>query len=393
MTTLQICLGVWFTITLVSIAAPIGLSRLIRFIYRSMYRAPANRTEYSSVRILIPVKGVFQDQKRILSTILDQDHPDYKVTFILESPSDSALSVINELCSEYSHCNMIFSGISQECGQKNHNLIKGVESIEVEPHIIVFCDSTNEADPQWLSRLTARIDTGVTRAVTTFRAFDPIPRTIGGVSQAIYASYIASAAAVQNTPWGGGCAVKWKLFKEMDVLKAWSDTVIDDLTLGNLLTKAGVKLIMDPECLMTTRLYNQTIKGCMEHLDRQIMFPKFTNTWDMWFISALALGNLGIAMATSLILGILTVFGLAPIVMGLISVGFLIGAGLIGLYLKLKEPMGIRPAYWALAFIPCMMILSFISIRSFLRDYIKWHGRIYKCGKRGKVISQRNVGD
>ncbi len=393
MTALQIALSVWFTFTLISIAAPIALGRIIRLFYRSMYRAPTCRPGYSSAHILIPVKGISRDQKRILSTLLEQDHPDYKVTFIVESPSDPATSVIEDLRSSYSHCNIVFSGMAEGCGQKNHNLIKGVESLEEEPQIIVFCDSTNEADPQWLSRLTARIDAGVTRAVTTFRAFDPFPRTIGGVCQAIYASYITLAAAVQNTPWGGGSAVDWKLFKEMNVLKAWSDTVIDDLTLGNLLTKAGVKLIMDPECLMTTKLHNQTIQGCMEHFDRQIMFPKFTNTWDMWFISALALGNMGVALVMALILVALTILGFTSIVTGLVGLVFLLGAGLIGLYLKLKEPRGIGLGSWALAFFPCMIILSYISIRSFFRDYIKWHGRIYKCGKQGKVLSQERIGD
>ena len=127
----------------------------------------------------------------------------------------------------------MFSGIAALCAQKNHNLLAGLRSLKPDTEILVFCDSTNMADPGWLGRFTKPLRNGDCQVVTTFRAFRPDPETLGGVCQAIYASFIRLLAAIKPTPWGGATAIRRETFERLNVAEAWSRTVVDDLILGN----------------------------------------------------------------------------------------------------------------------------------------------------------------
>jgi hypothetical protein len=376
----------WFLLTISFFLLAWSLASLKKLLLADIYSKPSNRNRFSRVHCLTPVKGVFPGLRQSLVSLLEQDYPDYALTFIVESEDDRAAPLIRELCLEYSHANIIYAGPAQGCGQKNHNLIMGVRSIKEPPEILVFCDSTNRAAPDWLKCLTSRIDAGILKAVTTFRSFDPSPPTLGGVCQAIYATSVSIIAPIQNSPWGGGSAISWELFKDMDVTSAWSDTVIDDLVLGNCLVQAGARVIMDLDCSMTTRLSNQSISACMGYLDRQIMFPKFTNPWSIWAPVIFILGNLGVALTCALVFIILSVFGWVSFKLGLAGLVLLTCLGLVAIYLKRRQRQDIPSWAWAVWFAPSIMIIAYISLRSIFRNYIIWHGKTYWCGKGGRVI-------
>jgi hypothetical protein len=138
--------------------------------------------------------------------------------------------------------------------------------------------------------------------------------------------------------------------------------------------------------MMKTRLDNQGVSACMAYLDRQIMFPKFTNPLSIWAPVILILGNVGIAVMAAIILLGFSLSGLVSGFFGLVSLGLLLGICLVGVYLKKREPQGVNPTAWALWFFPSIFIISFISIRSIFRNHITWGGKIYYCRNRGVVV-------
>lgn len=377
-------LVVWFGVTLVPVVAlaTVGL-------WRTLGVGRANRRDNSPepapVEVLIPVKGTFPDQEMILGSLLEQDYPCYHIVFIVEDEKDPAAGVVDGLCDRHPHARRIVSGISVSCAQKNHNLVQGIRGLRSDTEILVFCDSTNVAPPDWLRELISPILKGEVEAVTTFRAFEPVPLTLGGVCQALYASLILILATIVPKPWGGGTAIRRKTFERLNVAEVWSCTVVDDLVLGNLLEDAGIPVRMDPRRLLRSPLKHQTPAGFLSYLDRQILFPKFTNP-GIWAASTALFLNFTAALLTAICLGFVFPLGWTGSATGLVSYGFLAALLPVALALKRTNPFPIPAISWVGGIVPCVVLAAGVFIRSLWVKHIDWHGRRYVPGRRGLVL-------
>jgi hypothetical protein len=307
------------------------------------------------------------------------------VSFIVESETDPANVIVDRLCGRYARARKLVAGLSRGCAQKNHNLIAGVRSLRPETDIMVFCDSTNMVRRDWLVRFTQPIEAEQEDVVTTFRSFKPVPESIAGVAQAIYASWLLFLITLQPKPWGGATAIRRKTFEELDVLEIWSRTVVDDLVLGNILERAGIAVMVDTGLVLTSPVNRQTISGFLNYLDRQILFPKFTNP-GIWFAALLGHLNVTAAAAAAALAAVLSVAGLVSTVAGLAGVGFLVGLALIALAMRRVSMASISVGKWLLALYPCIFLAAFIFLRSIARNYIMWHGRTYRPGPGGVVL-------
>jgi ceramide glucosyltransferase len=381
-------MALWLAIT----ALPLLIVILIGLAKIKLLRRPGEVESgpFLTVEILLPIKGISADQKTILESLLQQNYPSYGVTFIVESQEDPAAELLTKLCLSHSHARIVVSELATGCAQKNQNLIAGLKVLRPETEIVVFCDSSNLADPGWLSRFTAPIRRGECQVLTTFRAFRPEPPTIGGVSQAIYAALVLTLTLVSPKPWGGGTAIRRNILDRLNVVETWSHTVVDDLVLGNLLAGIGVKVYMDPGSIMTSPVKNQTISGFLAYLDRQILFPKFTNP-GIWLATLIIHMNLTIATIVAILISIFYLCGVVDSSAGLPSLFFLGSLVIIGLLLREINAFYISIWNWLTGFLPCVLLAAFVLARSIFRNYIDWHGRRYYPGKKGLVLKTRFV--
>lgn len=377
----------WFIITLVPVTTLVTLG-LWRTLQARRFCRLGSLPDSAHVEVLVPVKGIFPDQERILGSLLEQDYHSYRVVLIVEDEQDPAAGVVNRLCRRYPHAVKIVSGISMSCAQKNHNLVEGVRSLKDETEILVFCDSTNIASSDWLRGFVNPILTKEAEATTTFRAFEPAPLTLGGVCQALYASLILLLATAVPKPWGGGTAINRRTFEELKVVDVWSRTVVDDLVLGNLLEEAGIPVKMDPCRLLRSPLKAQTIRGFLGYLDRQILFPKFTNP-GIWAASTALHLNFTAALLTAISLGLLFPLGFTKLGTGLVSYGFLAALIPVAMVLKWTNPFPIPMTNWIGGIVPCIVLAAGIFVRSLWLKHIDWHGRRYVPGKGGVVLDAR----
>jgi ceramide glucosyltransferase len=353
---------------------------------RSDYQKSSNNGNlpFPPLEVFVPVKGAFPDQERVLNSLLEQTYPCYSVTFILESLDDHANPVVEALCRRHPHAQRIISGLSLACAQKNYNLVQGTKSLKPETQVLLFCDSTNSADPEWIERLTAPLRRGTCEVVTTFRAFDPRPETLGGVCQAMYAAFLVLLQVNKPTPWGGATAILRGTFDRLRVQEAWSRTVVDDLILGNLLQQGRVEIVVDAAALLKSPLQGQTVPGFINYLDRQILFPKFTNP-GIWLQSVFFSLNCTVAVVLTAVEGILFPVGLAGTVAGWSSCVFLISMVVFVVLLRRISPLSIRLRWWLAAFLPCIILSAYVCLRSVFRKHIDWHGRRYWPGRKGVV--------
>lgn len=340
---------------------------------------------YWAVEVLVPVKGSFPGHESALASLLEQDHPNYQVVFVVESEDDPAFPLLTRLCARYSHARKVISGSSTSCAQKNHSLVAGVNSLRRETRIIVTADSTNVANPGWLKRLVAPIEESRREVVTTFRAFAPVPQTVGGVCQAIYASYLLLLQLFRPTPWGGATAIRRDTFERLGVATAWAHTIVDDLVLGNLVHRAGISVLSEPHNRLKSPVTNQTVSGFLSYLDRQVLFPRFTNP-GVWIGMLIYHLNTTAAVLAILAIGIvLYPLGVAGRFLGWVALGSLAGTMVLAGLLRSLNPFSISLRRWLVSFYPCVFLTAFICVRSLFRSYVTWHGRKYWAGSGGVV--------
>ena len=148
---------------------------------------------------------------------IEQDYFDYGVTFVVERSDDAANHMVDTLIRRYSHARKVISGAAEKCAQKNYNLVCGLQNISAHADIIVFYDSTNESPRHWLRKFTEKVITGEYDVVTTFRAFEPQPQSLGAICQALYGECIFHLNAMRPTPWGGATAIKLNVFEKLNL--------------------------------------------------------------------------------------------------------------------------------------------------------------------------------
>ncbi|MDD5204654.1 MAG: glycosyltransferase [Desulfobacterales bacterium] len=378
-------LGIW---VLATAAVLMGL------IIRGMRGATAVSSERASSRfagsvspceVLVPVAGTFPDQESILSTLLTQDHPTYRVLFIVENENDPANPTIDKLCRSHRHAEKVLSGRASSCGQKNHNLIAGIHHLKPETEIIVFCDSRNIADPGWLMRFTRPLQSDPNIVVTTFRDFNPTPATLGGVCQAIYGSFLLVLPRIRPSPWGGGTAMYRRTLEKLNVIEAWSQTVVDDVVLGRLLYEHSVPMIMDRVNRLDSPLGNQTVWGFLSYLERQILYPKFIDPV-LWVGPMVFHLNLTLATAWALFSVLSSPFNPVGALAGLSGLVFLMCEAGAALMLRAANRHRVPAAKWLLSLYPCILFGALAFLKSIFLREIRWQGRRYPIGRKGVVI-------
>lgn len=360
----------------------IGLLRL--FLAARARSLGQGAPDYPPVEVLVPIKGVTDLLEEVVDSLLNQSYPNYSISFIVEDENETALPILENRCRQHSHCRILVAGKSESGGQKNHNLDFASGLIRAETKIIVTCDSSNIARPNWLESLTLPIRRGQSPASTTFRTFNPDPLTVAGVSQAVYGSMLTLLIAIKPKPWGGATAIRRDVFQNLQVRSAWKDTVVDDLILGNLLEGAGIEILVSPDSAMETPLRSQSINGLLSFLHRQILFPKFTNP-GVWLSSMLWQFLISVSLIVSLFILGNSVLSLSIDQSAIVALCFL--ATLFGAFAVLNalNPYRVSLFTWFVACVATLGVTTYVYVRSLFVDYIDWGGKRYHCGTNGVV--------
>jgi ceramide glucosyltransferase len=382
--TLYWIFGLWLAITIMPAAAGMALGWFKLWLARR--RRIDIGVSYPHIQILIPIKGRFPGQEKILEGMFEQAYPQYNVTFILESENDAAVPLVDGLCARHANGGKIIAGLAGKCAQKNHNLIAGIGHLWPETEIVVFCDSTNAPpDHKWLERFSYPVRSGRCQVVTTFRIFKPETDTISAYCQTIYGAIMRFLASCIPFPWGGGTCILRRTLESLELVDDWSKTVVDDLVLGNALKKAGIRTVMEPACCLISPIKSQNLAGYLNFFDRQVMFPKFTNP-GLWTMLVLMYTNLALGMLVSVAVTLLASAALLEVQAGLIGLSFLVALVGVVLCLRATTPFRTPVVNWLLALAPCVLLNEFVVIRSVFRNFIDWHGRRYWPGKNGIIL-------
>lgn len=338
------------------------------------------------VGVFVPCKGVFPELVGNLEALALQEYGDFTVTCISESDEDPANEAIEDVVRRYPHCRHVVSGHAMSCGQKNHNLLKGIEQ-DGGSEIFVFCDSDIRPQQTWLSTLVDTLSADDVAAATGFLWITPAPKSFGGTLHSMMVAYQATfiSSASMRTVWGGTMALRSRTFEQLGVAEAWGRTVVDDVTLCRLLRDQKVSKRYDPRCLVVSDDAASSTREAVEWFTRQILYVKF-------YLRSVWLASLAVHVPSSLMMmaaGPLTVVGVfygAVRSTGLVCLGFSAVTMLAHTSMKLTHRDGQRALRWFLLSPLSQWLSTYSLLRTAFTRRLRWGDVTYKMDRKGNVV-------
>jgi len=235
------------------------------------------------VVVFCPCRGVDSGFRENIRSILNQDYPDFRVVFIVDSATDPAAQVLAEV-----KATVLVAGEATDRGQKVHNLIHGVENGAGDAEVFVFCDTDARFPREWITRLIAPLDNPEVAVSTGYRWYTA---ERGGLPALLRSSWNASVVTTlgdhgRNFAWGGSMALRREVFDEIGVRKEWNGALSDDYAVTHAAQRAWKKIVFVPQCLVPS--YGDcTWPELLEFTTRQMQITRVYDefTWRMALVT------------------------------------------------------------------------------------------------------------
>lgn len=350
--------------------------RAARSTWLEKRRAPAPGS-LPRLALIVPLTGNTPGMRRCLASLLDQPGAPCNTFFVVHDEDDPAVALVREFLPGNPQVHLVVAGPARTCCQKNHSLLAGIEAAGESPEILVFCDSTHEAAPDFLVRLTAPILAGRCVLSTAYHRVVPGDARLATLCHFFSALgiHLLQSLPLLCQPWGGATAILRREFFGHGVDAVWARGIVDDFTMGPYLQGRGVRALAVPEASLVTPLAGQTLRAWLSWWFRQLLYLKFCMplTW-----AAATLGILGLAFAAG--------WAMLDAATGGI-IGWLYFAALAALGVAFGRLAQTRPPAWRLAL--GFLAMQAISLPCYLATWgtntLRWRGVSYKAGLDGTV--------
>lgn len=392
-----------FFLLVLAFVTPVLIRALARAGSRLREAAQSPRARvarWPSVGLVIPCAGSHRDMPTALKTLLEQNYGgDFHVRLVTATADEPAAQLIDNLVGATAGGRVVHvvAGMAEGCCQKNHNLLAGVRSLTegadaVSPEVLVFCDSTHTASPDFVERLVAPLALGETDFTTGYHEVVPGDTELVTLSYAlcVLGMRVGQSVSPEPQPWGGAMAVRASTFKRLDIAGWWADKVVDDCTLIDFLPKHDVHVKLCPSALLRTRAEHHKSSVFKPWLERQIVYLKFTNP-GQWAALGAFLGFLAFVPTLFLLIFLAWLVGPVPFA-GLVACGLHLAATAMALsslrrllphHVPLMRMMG---AFWHTCFAAFAAFCRTVGATGLL-----WHGWWYEVGRDGVVKEKRKV--
>ncbi len=230
------------------------------------------------VAVFAPCKGLDVDLEENLRALMEQDYPDFEVSFVVESIDDPACLVIRGIMAGYPHVatRLVVAGQAVESGQKVHNLRVATAQLSPGIEYLAFLDSDARPRPEWLRMLIARFTQKEIGAVTGYRWFIPARPTLA--NHVLYSLNCDVMTLLGRSAhylvWGGSWAIRREVFDRIDFRTAWKGTLSDDLVASRLLRQARMPVRFEPAAVVASPV-DYRWPGMLSFVRRQYLVGRY----------------------------------------------------------------------------------------------------------------------
>ena len=243
---------------------------------------------------MVPCKGIEAGMEQNIRAFLQQDHPNFRVLFVVESGHDPAVQLIHRLMRENptTQSQVIVAKQATNRGQKVHNLCVAVDSLTDDIDIYAFADCDAATGSHWLQWLVDCIGREGVGARTGYRWMKPGNRRLPTLLACTANNAIAAmmGRGGHHLIWGGSWAIHRSVFRATGIRQAWEGTVSDDLVASEALRLSNLKILFDPQCLCTTKV-KYTWSSLFEFFRRQLLIARryAPSYWTTTLITTIAI--------------------------------------------------------------------------------------------------------
>jgi ceramide glucosyltransferase len=339
--------------------------------------------------LIVPVAGAPPGLARRLDVLLNQDYPDYQVIFATRDLEDPATRVISSLIWGRTRARLVVAGPARTCGQKNQNLLAGVRLAGKAPEILAFCDSNQEAPPDFLRKLVAPVARGECVVTSGYHHIIPGDNRLAtwGRAVSVLTLYLTKPLPWLNQPWGGATAILRETFASLGVTHLWAETVVDDVSLAARLIRAHIPVSLSRGAALATPVAGETLTSWESWLFRQWIYLKYYLSGS-WLAAGVLLYLLTFFTLLSFLQLILAFWGWGTPVTIILSLAFLAGLTSLALSLRRLHPCP-TPSWplWLAASLASLGLASWVHLKTCLTQKISWRGKVYQVDWRGRVSS------
>jgi ceramide glucosyltransferase len=235
---------------------------IAHFSSRRMCRVAARdlAKTFPPVAVIVPIKGVDQQTAENIRALLDQDYPNYRLIFAVESADDPVCELLRSISLKQppGRIKLVVSGAAEHCGQKVHNQLAAVDATTKQDKILAFMDADAHPNPKWLHALVVPLTyypASNIGATTGYRFYVPANNhPANRVLCAINAMVASMFGPYRRTvAWGGSMAVRRATFFYYGVHHAWQGALSDDYVLSYYIKKrARAKIHFVPQCMVAS---------------------------------------------------------------------------------------------------------------------------------------------
>ena len=336
-------------------------------------RRPGAWPAYPRVALIVPLTGNSPEMETALKSLLNQSYPNYETVLVTRDLEDPATPLVRALLAHHPHSRHIVSGPAAGCSQKNHNILAGVGALDDSVEILVFCDSTHQARPNFLRELIHPLVTGAAVLTSGFHRIIPGDARVPtlGMLQTVLTLHLLHGFAAIALPWGGATAMLRSVFHDYGIAGVLGKNVLDDFPLGLRLLRFGIRTTPVATAILDTPLTGQTMGGWNTWLTRQMLYAKYCMP-GTWLATTLAVWVLAGPILLAVLAGLGGVVGLVPPPLALISLGFLLTLTAIGAWCRTLVPHPVPWGPWLLAFYANI----FMACWCYLQDLANRHHRL-----------------
>jgi cellulose synthase/poly-beta-1,6-N-acetylglucosamine synthase-like glycosyltransferase len=217
--------------------------------------------EYRPAVLIVAAKGAAADFPGFLQLVMHQNYPDYRLVFVTESADDPAALAARTILNvprgkdrwvsgkpageEVRQVDFVVAGLSENEGQKVHNLRAAIRELRPGDRIVAFADADIVGNRDWLSSLLAPLNLDLADLSSGYRWFVPKRDTLANRIAMNLNGDIAMLAgpAWCTLLWGGSMAMTRETFDELNVPAVLEGSLNDDLQITRIAREHGKRML------------------------------------------------------------------------------------------------------------------------------------------------------
>jgi cellulose synthase/poly-beta-1,6-N-acetylglucosamine synthase-like glycosyltransferase len=215
----------------------------VSVLYAQSDRPPLEGNADTPAVLIIPVRGVPGHLDAMWQGICAQTYCSLRVIFAVESTDDPAYAAVRALRGGPA-VEIVVAGPTGLRGQKVHNMLAALRTLQPGDDIVVFADADIVPKPDWLARLIRALDDDGANMVSGYRWSYATDNRWATAFVCVINSSVATAArrSAWNIAWGGSMVLRRQTVEALDLERCWGRAVLDDLPLSRAVKEAGIGL-------------------------------------------------------------------------------------------------------------------------------------------------------